>query len=172
MAIFDEAGNLITKKSESDKVIPEKEVFCCQYCDKEWDKKVSKSQHERWCNKNPNKREYRKVESIKKQEKKEMEKDIMKKKCAICKRILPLNADNFYRSKDKKDGFMSKCKECRKEYLNELKLKKKTDDKDTENLNNEESIYEWVKTLPKEKRILLDPNKISNKIKEELFGKK
>lgn len=66
MGIFDDAGNLITKKTKSDKVIPEKEVFCCRYCDEEWDKKRSKSQHERWCSKNPNQRKYRKVISIKK----------------------------------------------------------------------------------------------------------
>ena len=70
MAIFDETGNLITKKPESDKVIPEKEVFCCQYCDEEWDTKRSKGQHERWCDKNPNQRGYRKTgKEVKKQEK-------------------------------------------------------------------------------------------------------
>lgn len=71
MSIFNDAGNLITKKPESDKVIPdkvkpEKEVFCCQYCDEEWDKKRSKSQHERWCSNNPNQRKYRTTKSVKK----------------------------------------------------------------------------------------------------------
>jgi len=66
MGIFNDAGNLITKKPESDKVIPEKEVFCCQYCEKEWDNKLSNIQHERWCDKNPNPRKYRKEESVKK----------------------------------------------------------------------------------------------------------
>jgi len=65
MSIFDETGNLITKKPKSDKVISEKEVFCCQYCDKEWDKNRSKIQHERWCSNNPNPRKYRKEGSVK-----------------------------------------------------------------------------------------------------------
>jgi len=66
MGIFDEVGNLITKKPKSDKVIPEKGVFCCQYCEKEWDNKLSNIQHERWCSNNPNKRKYKKAESVKK----------------------------------------------------------------------------------------------------------
>jgi len=66
MGIFNDAGNLITKKPESDKLIPEKEVFCCQYCEKEWDNERSNFQHERWCSNNPNKREYRKTETVKK----------------------------------------------------------------------------------------------------------
>ncbi len=70
MGIFDEAGNVITKKPESDNVIPEKEFFCCQYCDEEWDKKKSKSQHERWCSKNPNQRKYRRTAAVKKPKKK------------------------------------------------------------------------------------------------------
>nr|BDI55168.1 MAG: Zn finger protein [uncultured archaeon] len=77
---FDKAGNLITSKPKTDKLeelekefdnlVNGKEVFCCQYCNKVWDKQVSKSQHETWCSKNPNKREYRKAEKkIKKKEK-------------------------------------------------------------------------------------------------------
>ncbi len=83
MGIFDDAGNLITKKPESDKVIPEKEVFCCQYCEKEWDNDRSNFQHERWCDKNPNKREYRKTETVKKPKKE----DQIKTKAKISKGI-------------------------------------------------------------------------------------
>lgn len=83
MGIFNDAGNLITKKPESDKVIPEKEVFCCQYCEKEWDNDRSNFQHERWCDKNPNKREYRKTETVKKPKKE----DQIKTKAKISKEI-------------------------------------------------------------------------------------
>lgn len=48
--LFDEAGNLKTKDEKG---------FPCQYCGLKWEKKMSKIQHERWCDKNPNKRAYK-----------------------------------------------------------------------------------------------------------------
>jgi len=94
MAIFDKAGNLITQKPKTDKlvelkeefdnIINGKEVFCCQYCDEEWDKKSSRSQHEIWCSKNPNKREYRKTKTKGKKKEKEPQ---VKSKTKTSKRI-------------------------------------------------------------------------------------
>lgn len=55
---FDENDNLITKKTIN--TPPTKETYKCKYCNNEWDNKNSKSQHERWCEKNPNKRKYTK----------------------------------------------------------------------------------------------------------------
>lgn len=58
---FDEAGNMITTKPKADKVealIPRKKGFCCKYCDKEWEREISKTRHESWCPKNPHRRKY------------------------------------------------------------------------------------------------------------------
>jgi len=43
----------------------------CQYCESKWDSKASRTQHERWCDNNPNKREYRKTKPEKPEEPKE-----------------------------------------------------------------------------------------------------
>jgi len=140
---------------------------------------------------------------------------IYTKECIKCKKVLPATADNFYRDRYRYDGFMPKCKECKKREYHEKKAKQKSkiisfrvqkdvynnnkkeirkkinellksefennvDEKIVElekelnklksdNLDNEDGIYEWVKTLTKDKRNLLDQTKISEKIKEELF---
>lgn len=52
--------NLESKKID---LIPEKEIFYCQFCEQEWDNDRSKIQHERWCSKNPNQRQYRKIKT-------------------------------------------------------------------------------------------------------------
>ena len=108
--------------------------------------------------------------------------EIKTKECNRCKKFLPVTTENFYKKKDCKDGFTGICIKCRKkEYLEKKNLKKtnksKVEEKETEILSketeilNKESIYEWVKSLPEDKKALLDPLKISAKIKEELFGK-
>lgn len=38
--------------------------------------------------------------------------------CCTCKIEKPLNSDNFYRSKNEKDGFCYRCKLCAKKYQN------------------------------------------------------
>ena len=99
---------------------------------------------------------------------------IKTKKCRVCETSKSVTKENFYRDKDKKDGFQSVCKECeKKRYRERKKLKTnkiKVKEKMTKELNKEDT-YEWVKSLPKERKDLLDPEKISAKIKEELFGK-
>ena len=41
---------------------------------------------------------------------------ILSKICTECKRELPATPEFFWRDKYAKDGFMSQCKECKKEY--------------------------------------------------------
>lgn len=36
--------------------------------------------------------------------------------CNKCKRVLPLNSDNFFRRKDQPGGYRRDCKDCRKAY--------------------------------------------------------
>jgi len=98
MGIFDDAGNLITKKPEPDKletlkeefetIVNGKKVFHCEFCRKEWDNNLSNRQHESWCEENPNRRTYRKngkkgktkttITKIRKPPKPKPKKDIIK----------------------------------------------------------------------------------------------
>ena len=98
--------------------------------------------------------------------------EIKTKECNKCRKVLPATTENFYKKKDAKNGLAGICKKCRKDdYLEKNNLKtNKIEEKETEILS-EKSIYDWVKSLPKNKRSLLDPLKISAKIREELFGK-
>ena len=113
-----------------------------------------------------------KAEKYKKQDS-DVEK-IKTKKCRVCKTSKLATTENFYRDRHKKDGLQYVCKECeKKKYREKKKLKtnkNKVKEKMTKELNKEDT-YEWVKSLPKERKDLLDPEKISAKIKEELFGK-
>ena len=43
----------------------EKEKFTCSYCGDEWEKKTSKTQHERWCKSNPNARKHKNDPKVK-----------------------------------------------------------------------------------------------------------
>jgi hypothetical protein len=39
----------------------------------------------------------------------------LQKQCTYCKRVLDLTSANFYKSKEKIDGFSNTCKDCKKQ---------------------------------------------------------
>lgn len=39
----------------------------------------------------------------------------LQKQCTCCKRVLDLTSENFYKSKEKIDGFSNTCKDCKKQ---------------------------------------------------------
>lgn len=58
--------------------------------------------------------------------KKEALPGIKTKKCSICGKELPLDAEHFYKNKGSKDGFRRECVTCFKEYRKNQSAKKKT----------------------------------------------
>ena len=102
----------------------------------------------------------------------------LSKECGRCHEIKPLA--EFVKNKNSKDGYRIYCKDCSNEmgrmYYARRKLKTLEPpiiEPEGPELGPEpeESIYEWVKTLPESKRALLDPDKISKHIIKELFSK-
>jgi len=47
------------------------------------------------------------------------------KKCSKCERFLPVTEEYFYKNNNGKDGFVSECKDCRKEYYKQWAGKNK-----------------------------------------------
>lgn len=43
---------------------------------------------------------------------KEIKQEIGKKRCSVCKRLLPISEEYFHREKRTREGFRSMCKEC------------------------------------------------------------
>lgn len=39
----------------------------------------------------------------------------LQKQCTCCKRVLDLTSENFYKNKEKIDGFSNTCKDCKKQ---------------------------------------------------------
>lgn len=58
--------------------------------------------------------------------------DQNKRRCWRCKRVLPLNADNFYRNKNEIGGFNYICKQCAREYRREGYRKNKEREKENQ----------------------------------------
>lgn len=83
----------------------------------------------------------------------------LSKECIACGKVKPLTNEFFNKANHSKDGFMKKCKECRRS----------KPPKPSNSTKSNESTYEWVRNLPSDKRELLDTDKVAEIIKKELF---
>lgn len=74
-----------------------------------------------------------------------LEQDIpLTRTCSKCEQELPLTAEYFYRNEASKRGFMTACKQCRKQYREARKDEKKQRNKQYQEAHKDE-IKQWHK---------------------------
>lgn len=68
--------------------------------------------------------------------------NIKERVCYICKNKFPLNKDNFYSNKSKKDGFDYRCKNCSKRQTKEAQARVRKENKEQVNRKQRKSREE------------------------------
>lgn len=99
---------------------------------------------------------------------------IKKKLCTGCNRELPITEEYFYRDKSKKDGFVTRCKDCRKLYMAQLYQKNKEEYRKASSIyakNHRDKRNEiWRRYYNKHKNEINKKRKIKREENREVYN--